>query len=196
MLFAAGHETSAAALCWAFYLLALDPEWRDLVEAEADRELPDGRFVEGSLERLVMTRAVLEETLRLYPPIATINRQAMAADWLGEHSIEPGSFVIVAPWVVHRHRRLWEMPDLFDPSRFLPGARERIDRFAYLPFGAGPRTCIGASFAFQALTITLATIVRTFRLELVPNSQVRPVHRVTLHPKCEVPMILHRRHAK
>jgi cytochrome P450 len=195
MLFAAGHETSASSLCWAFYLLALDPEWRERLEAEADRELPDGRFIEGSLERLVVTRAFIEETLRLYPPIATLNRQAIGADRVGEHVIEPGTFVIVAPWVVHRHRRLWEMPDHFDPSRFLPPARDNIHRYAYLPFGAGPRTCIGAAFAMQALTITVATIVRNFRLELAADSKVWPVHRITVHPEHGPFMVLHPRRA-
>jgi cytochrome P450 len=193
MLFAAGHETSASALCWALYLLSLDSEWRERVESEVDRELPDGGYVEGSFDRLGMTRAVIEETLRLYPPIATINRQAVAADRLGPHEIKPGTFVIVAPYVLHRHRLLWEAPDLFDPSRFLPGVREKIDRYAYLPFGAGARACIGGAFALRALIVTLATIVRAFRLELAPDQRVWPVHRVTLHPNGEIPMILHRR---
>jgi cytochrome P450 len=195
MLFAAGHETSASALCWAFYLLALDDEWRERLEAEADRELPDGRFVEGSLDRLIETKAVIEETLRLYPPIATLNRQAVGADRLGDLKIAPGTFVVVAPWVLHRHRRLWEMPDHFDPSRFLPGARDNIHRFSYLPFGAGPRVCVGASFGTQAFTILLATIVRRFKLELAPDSEVWPVHRVTLHPERGPSMILRPRWA-
>ena len=193
LFFAAADEASANALCWVLYLLGLDPEWRERVEMEADRELPDGRYVEGSLERLVATRAVIEEALRLYPPVASINRQAIAADRLGEHSIKRGTYVIIAPWVVHRHCLLWDAPDLFDPSRFLPGAREAIDRFAYLPFGAGPRTCIGASFALQTLIIMLSTIVRSFRLEIDPEHKVWPVQHVTVHPKGGLPMILHRR---
>src|SRR3977135_1564484 len=112
---------------------------------EGGSELPEGRYGEGPLSRLVATRAVVEETLRLYPPIPTISRQAIASDRLAEQSIDPGTFGVISPWVLPRHRLLWKMPYLFDPSRFLPGARETIDRFAYLPFGAGPRTCIGGA---------------------------------------------------
>jgi cytochrome P450 len=190
---AVGSETSASALTWALYLLSLDPDWRGRVEAEADRELPDGHHVGDSLDRLPATRAVIEEALRLYPPVPVTTRQAIGADRLEHQEIAPGTIIIVAPWVVHRHRLLWESPELFDPSRFMPGAREAIDRFAYLPFGIGPRTCIGASFAMQELIIVLATIVRTFRLDVAPGHKVWPLHRVTLRPQGGLPMILHRR---
>lgn len=190
---AVGSETSASALTWALYLLSLDPEWRERVEAEADRELPDGRHVDDSLDRLAATRAVIEETLRLYPPVPVTTRQAIGTDRLEQQEIAPGTIIILAPWVVHRHRLLWEAPDLFDPARFLPGARDTIDRFAYLPFGIGPRTCIGASFAMQELIILLATIVRRFRLDLAPGHKVWPLHRVTLRPEGGLPMILQRR---
>jgi cytochrome P450 len=190
---AAGHETSAIAITWALYLLSIDPEWRERTETEVDNELSDASQVSESLERLVATRAVIEEALRLYPPIPSINRQAIAADRLVGQLIRPGTIVIISPWVLHRHRLLWEAPDLFDPSRFLPGARAAIDRFAYLPFGAGPRTCIAASFAMQEAIILLATILRAFRLEAVPDHKVWPVHHVTLHPSGGLPLILHRR---
>jgi len=190
---AVGSETSASALTWALYLLSLDPEWRERVEAEADRALPNRTYVDGSLDRLVATRAVIEEALRLYPPVPVTTRQAIARDRLEGEEIAPGTIVIIAPWVLHRHRGLWEAPDLFDPSRFLPGARDAIDRFAYLPFGIGPRVCVGASFAMQELIILLATIVRTFRLDLAPGHKVWPLHRVTLRPKGGLPMILRRR---
>jgi cytochrome P450 len=190
---AAGSETSANALTWALYLLSLDPEWRDRVEAEADRELPHGRYVDGSLDRLVATRAVIEETLRLYPLVPVTTRQPIGPDRLEGVDIAPNTIIIVAPWVLHRHRRLWREPDLFDPSRFMPGTRESIDRFAYLPFGAGPRTCIGAAFAMQEMIIMLATMVRSLRFELAPGHRVWPKHRVTLRPEGGMPMILHRR---
>ncbi|MEX0697493.1 MAG: cytochrome P450 [Dongiaceae bacterium] len=190
---AVGSETSASALTWTLYLLSLDPEWRERVEAEVDRELPDGEYMDGSLDRLVATRAVIEEALRLYPPVPVTTRQAIGADRLEQQEVAPGTIIIIAPWVVHRHRLLWQAPDLFDPSRFLPGARETIDRFAYLPFGVGSRTCIGASFAMQELMILLATIVRTFRLDLAPGHKVWPLHRVTLRPQGGMPMILYRR---
>ena len=104
--FAAGYETSAIALSWALYLLSTDSGWRERIEMEADRELAGDWYLENSLKRLVVTRAVIEEALRLFPPIPTINRQAIAADRLGQQSIEPGTIVIVAPWVLHRHRLL------------------------------------------------------------------------------------------
>jgi cytochrome P450 len=190
---AAGHETTANALTWALYLLSVDPEWRERIETEVDLELPDGKYLEGSLERLVATRAVIEEAMRLYPSIPMISRQAVVADQLAGRSIAPGTTVIISPWVIHRHRLLWEAPDVFDPSRFLPGAREVIDRFAYLPFSVGPRACIAASFALQEMIIILAVIVRSFRLELVPGHEVWPVHRISLRPDGGLPMVLHRR---
>jgi cytochrome P450 len=190
---AASFETGANVLAWALYLLAIDDEWRERIQSEADHELPDGRYVDGSLERLVVTRAVIEETMRLYPPVPVTARQTIGPDQLEQQEVAAGTVVIIAPWVLHRHRLLWDEPDLFDPSRFLPGARESIGRFAYLPFGAGPRTCIGAAYAMQEVIIMLAAIVRRFRLELAPGHRVWPVHRVTLHPQGGLPMILNRR---
>ena len=179
----AAVEPIATTLIWTLYLLSCDPEWRERIEIEADRELPDGRYVEGSLQRLAATRAVIEESLRLYPPIATIHRQAIAADELAGHAIAAETIVIISPWVVHRHRLLWEAPDFFDPSRFLRGARTNVDRFAYLPFGMGPRTCIGGAFGLQTAVILLATILRRFRLDVAPGHQVWPVLHVTLRPR-------------
>src|SRR5262249_10318480 len=151
-LFAAA-EPLAAVLSWAFYLLSRDPQWRERGEEEADRELPRGRYVEGSLQRLGATPAGIGERLRPYPPVATIHRQAVAADRLAGYAIAPGTIVIISPWVVHRHRLLWAAPDQFDPSRFLPPARANVARFVYLPFGIGPRTCIGGAFALQSAII-------------------------------------------
>jgi cytochrome P450 len=188
-----GYETNANVLSWTLYLLSLDPEWRERLEVEADRELPDGHYVEGSLERLVATRVVIEEAMRLYPPIPVLVREAIAADRLAGESVGPGTIVFIAPWVIHRHRLLWDAPDFFDPSRFLPGSREAIDRFAYLPFGMGLRRCIGESFALQAAIILIATVVRSFRLEPVPDHKVWPLVRTTLRPQGGLPMILHRR---
>jgi cytochrome P450 len=138
---------------------------------------------------------VIEEALRLYPPVPTISREAIGPDVVGGRPFPAGTTMITAPWVVHRHRLLWRDPDAFDPSRFLPGAREAIDRFAFLPFGAGPRVCIGASYAIQELIIILAVLARRFRLELAPGHRVWPVQRITLRPNGgTLPMILHRRH--
>jgi cytochrome P450 len=177
---AAGHETTANCLSWSLYLLNQSPHWNDRVTAEAMRET-DGPMPELS-DRLVMTRAVIDEALRLYPPIAAISRVARGNDELAGIAVKRGSMVVIAPWVLHRHRLLWRHPDHFDPTRFLDGAAAKIDRFAWLPFGAGMRTCIGATFALREATLILATIMKHFRLEPVPEHAVWPLLRVTLRP--------------
>jgi cytochrome P450 len=185
---AAGHETTANALAWSLYLLSQSPEWSERVAAEARRELATGRPRDGAADRLIETRAVVEEAIRLYPPLAAISREAIAADELAGETIAAGTTVVIAPYVLHRHRRLWDDPDVFDPTRFLPGARETIDRYGYLPFGAGPRICIGATFALQEATLVLAAVMRRFQLQLAPGFAVWPLQRVTLRPRGGLPM--------
>ena len=189
----AGYETPANTLSWALFLLAFDETWRLRMEREADQEMPDGEFIAGTLDRFVITRAFIEETMRLYPPVSIISRQAIGGDVLAGQPIKPGTIVVLAPWVLHRHRLLWDSPEHFAPSRFLGEARNRIDKFAYLPFGAGPRVCIGASFAMQEMIIMLATIARHFRLDMAEGEVVRPVHRITLRPEGGLRMILRQR---
>ncbi|HEY2134398.1 MAG TPA: cytochrome P450 [Xanthobacteraceae bacterium] len=185
---AAGHETTANALSWSLFLLSQSPEWSERVAAEAEREL-DGPS-DGLSDRLTDTRAVIEEAMRLYPPLAAISREAIGPDNLAGHAIAAGTMVVIAPYVLHRHRRLWDNPDLFDPNRFLPEAREKMDRYAYLPFGAGPRICIGATFALQEASLVLATIMRSFRLQMAPGFPVWPLLRVTLRPRGGLPMLI------
>jgi len=185
---AAGHETTANALAWSLYLLSQSPEWSERVAAEARRELGAGRMREDAADRLIETRAVIEEAIRLYPPLAAISREAIAADELAGETVAAGTTVVIAPYVLHRHRQLWDDPDVFDPTRFLPGAREAIDRYGYLPFGAGPRICIGATFALQEATLVLATVMRRFELRLAPGFAVWPLQRVTLRPRGGLPM--------
>jgi len=187
----AGHETTANTLTWSLYLLSQSPEWRARLAAEADRAFEGPP--ETITERLVETRAVIEEAMRLYPPVASLSRAAVDADWLCNKRIRKGTLVLTAPWVLHRHKLLWEQPDHFDPSRFLPGAREKIDRFAYLPFGAGPRICIGATFALQEAAILLASVLRDFDLRHVTSHTVHPVQRITLRSQGGMPMVLRRR---
>ena len=186
----AGHETTANGLTWSLYLLALHPEWRALVEQEVDEALADG-VSEAALARLIRTRATFEEALRLYPPAASLSREAIGPDELCGRTIRPGATVIISPWVLHRHRKLWERPDYFEPQRFMPGQRESIDRFAYLPFGAGPRLCIGMGFALQEAVILLASVVKAVRLDLAPGHVVEPMMRITLRPRGGMPMIVH-----
>ncbi len=184
----AGHETTANALTWTCYLLSQHPNWRARAEAEVDEKLKEGDM--PSPDELPVVRAVIEEALRLYPPAASLTREALRADRIGKLRIAPGTRIVVSPWIVHRHKRLWTDPDLFEPSRFLPGAREQIDRFAYLPFGAGPRICIGMGFAMQEAVIILAHVLKRFRLDPAPGHVVAPVQRVTLRPKGGMPLIL------
>jgi cytochrome P450 len=140
-----------------------------------------------------VTRAVIEEALRLYPPIAAISRVAMGPDELAGLQIRRGSMVVIAPWVLHRHRRLWNAPDHFDPTRFLGSERANVDRFVWLPFGAGMRTCIGAAFALQEATLVLATIMKHFVLTPTPEHRVWPLLRVTLRPAGGLPMTVRMR---
>ena len=186
----AGHETTANALAWSMYLLASAPGARERIEREVDAVLEEGGAGPAELERLVYTRAVIEEAMRLYPPVPFMSRSALAQDRIGSLKIPKGSLVTIAPFVLHRHKRLWQDPSAFDPDRFLPERRGAIDRFAYLPFGAGPRVCIGASFALQEATIVLAHAVRAARWDLVDGHAIRPVHRITLRPEGGVPVTL------
>jgi cytochrome P450 len=195
---AAGHETTANTLTWTLFLLSTHRHWRDELEAEVDALLPNGVHdalpaSAAWLESLPRARAIIEEALRLYPPAASLTREALEADVIAGRRIDKGTIVVISPWVLHRHRRLWSRPAEFDPARFLPPARGAIERFAYLPFGAGPRVCIGASFALQEAIILLAIMVSDFRFELADNAKVMPVQRVTLRPGNGMPMVLKRR---
>jgi cytochrome P450 len=187
----AGHETTAVALCWSVYLLAQLPEVQDRIAQEAATALPDSR-TEPQLSTLTYTRAVLDEVMRLYPPAYVIVRAARQPDEVAGVAMKPGDLAILSPWVLHRHRKRWHEPDAFVPERFLPGA-PAVDRFAYLPFGVGPRVCIGAHFALTEATLVLAELMRSFRIELVTSRPVLPVAVVTTQPDHAPLFRLHRR---
>ncbi len=187
----AGHETTANGLTWTLYLLSQSPEWRSRAEEEAERVFNPRR--PASFEQCEVLRAVFEEALRLYPPAAMLARQAIADDEILGRRIPAGTVVAISPYVLHRRRGLWDNPDAFDPSRFLGERRERIDRFAYIPFGAGPRVCIGMPFAIQEAIIILANLLRAFRFELVAGHAVMPQQRVTLRPRGGMKMHVRRR---
>ncbi len=178
---AAGHETTANALTWSLFLLSLSPEWSERLGREAERAL-DGP-PEFAAERLVETRALIEEAMRLYPSVASLSREAVGPDDLCGRRIRKGALIIISPYVLHRHKLLWNDPDTFDPTRFLPGEREKIDRFSYLPFGVGPRVCIGAAFSIQEAVVILASIMRRFEVRPVEGFAVMPVQRITLRPR-------------
>lgn len=188
----AGFETPANALSWTLYLLSLDDGWRCKVEREVDSLLSKGP--EGvRFDEFVATRALLEESMRLYPPVAILSRQALNDHILAGREIAKNTTVIVSPWVLHRHRRLWDQPECFDPARFMPKYRDAIPRYTFLPFGAGPRVCIGAAYAMQQMTATLARLIHRLRFDLAPGHIVRPVHRITLRPEGGMRMRVSRR---
>jgi cytochrome P450 len=174
----AGHETTATALFWSLYLLALDPATQDRLAAEARQADVKGM---PDLERLKFTRAVVDETLRLYPSAFLIARAAAAPDTVAGMPIHKHDVILIAPWLLHRHEKLWRDPNAFIPERFMAPAPPP-DRFAYLPFGVGPRICIGAHFALVEATLALARIIGAFRVSLLDKEPVTPVGVVTTQP--------------
>jgi unspecific monooxygenase len=174
----AGHETTATALFWALYLLALDPATQDLVAAEVTSTNVDGGL---EIERLKFTRAVVDETMRLYPPAFLIARAATAPDTIAGMAVKKNDIILIAPWLLHRHEKLWHDPSAFVPARFMPPAPPP-DRFAYLPFGVGARVCIGAHFALVEATLALAKLIGAFRVELLDKEPVMPIGIVTTQP--------------
>jgi cytochrome P450 len=174
----AGHETTATALFWALYLLALDPVAQEQLAAEARQVSADG---EADLDRLKFTRAVVDETMRLYPPAFLIARAAAGNDEVAGIPIKKHDVILIAPWLLHRHEKLWRDPNAFVPERFLSPAPPP-DRFAYLPFGVGARVCIGAHFALVEATLVLARIIAAFRVTLFDKDPVMPVGVVTTQP--------------
>lgn len=189
----AGHETTARALGWTLYLLAEAPWEREKVEAEIDAVLPVLQDPSDWLEAMPVTRAAFEEALRLYPPAPSINRQAIADDRYESLNIPAKSTILVMPWTLHRHRKLWENPNAFLPTRFLPENRDAIDRYQYLPFGAGPRICIGASFAMQEAMIALGVLMSRFRFDTFRRRKPWPVQKLTTQPQGGLPMKVSRR---
>jgi cytochrome P450 len=185
----AGHETTAVTLFWSLVLLcgAPDEQRRVADEARGVAITPDDAMT--VMPQLVRARAVISEALRLYPPAFALAREAIAADRAGSVDIARGTVLLIAPWVLHRHRRLWRDPDAFDPTRFLPtpgsgpgASAPAVPRFAYLPFGAGPRVCVGAQFALAEATLVLAMLIRAFEVTLDDPVPVVPVAIVTTQP--------------
>jgi len=187
-IFLAGHETTAITLAWAFYLLDRHPGVEARVHDEVDRVFGDRAPAPGDTEHLVFCRAVIDETLRLFPPVHVFSRQAIEADEVCGHKVPKGSFVVVASWLLHRHKLFWEDPQEFRPERFLPENADKIDRFAYIPFGTGPRVCLGKHLGLLEATLLFAMTARRFRLRLKPGAQVEPLGRMTLRPRWGMPM--------
>lgn len=189
----AGHETTANAMTWTLFCLSEQPELQEQAAEEAAMALALGSEDPGLPDRLPLLRRIFEETLRLYPPAPRMDRQAVGADQLDGNEVRPGDIVSVWPWLIHRSRRRWDDPDAFDSDRFLPEHRKGLHRFQYIPFGGGPRTCVGARFAtFEALTI-LSRWLSRWRFAPARGPKVKVSGMVTLRPKGGMPLSLSRR---
>ncbi len=184
----AGHETTAKALTWTLYLLSRSPQWMALLKDEIGR-VTSGAAVRGHhIEKLVLTQQVIKESMRLYPPVPMMTRQAVADSRIGERAIPKGTSVLMSIFAIHRHAKRWERPHEFDPSRFAPSREASIPRYQYMPFGAGPRICIGMPFAMIEATAILATFLQNANFEWSGTEEPIPVARVTLIPKGGMPM--------
>jgi cytochrome P450 len=189
-MFLAGHETTATALGWAFYLLDRHPDVLARATAELASAIGDRAPTFKDLAALPYTRRVWDEVLRLYPPFWRISRQAIDDDVVAGYRVPAGCAVLLAPYLTHRHPALWADPDRFDPDRFLPDAVAARPRFAYFPYGGGPRICIGSSFANMEALIVFATVLPRYRLRLVPGHEVTAEPRVSLRLRGGLPMTI------
>lgn len=184
----AGHETTANALTWIFHLVSLHPEVEARLIEEIDTVLGGRTPVLEDVPKLIYTGAVIREAMRLYPPIWIIERRVIEDDVIGGYTVPAGSAVVISPYALHRHPAFWERPEEFDPTRFLGAAPA-----AYIPFGAGPRFCIGNEFALLEAHLITAMILQSFRLCAVPGHPVEPQPDITLRPKHGLKMTLHPR---
>jgi len=182
-IFVAGHETTANALSWAWYLLARHPEAEARLHEEVDRVLGGRPPGFADLARLEWTRMVIDETMRLYPPAHAVSRTAIGEDRIGGVRVPPGSNISISMYVTHRNPNLWPDPERFDPERFAPAAIAQRHRFAYLPFGGGPRICIGSGFAIAEAQVIVAMVAQRYRLRLAPDHVVEPIGLITLRPR-------------
>jgi len=189
----AGHETTANAITWTLFLLSEQPDLQAEAAAEAQAALAAGEDDADLPGRLPLLRRIVEESMRLYPPVPRFDRQAVAADRLGEHEVGAGDIVSIWPWLIHRHRGLWDDADRFDPDRMLPEAKAKRHRFQYLPFGGGPRLCVGARFATSEALTVLAHWLSHWRFAPMPGREVRPSGMITLRPAGGLPLVLTRR---
>ena len=193
-IFMAGYETTAVSMTWVWYLLSQHPLEEAQLHEELDTVLAGRTPTVEDLPNLPYTRMVIEEAMRVYPPAPGISiRQAQQADELCGFKVTPGLQVLIAPWILHRHRRLWDNPERFDPARFNKESTDKRPRFAYLPFGGGPRVCIGATLAMTEATLILAVLAQQFRLRLKEPQEIKLQTRITLRPKNGMITILERR---
>ncbi len=180
IFFLAGHETSASALAWTLYLVALFPDWQDKIAQEAQEVLGQGVPDFGDIKRLAISRDVFREALRLYPPVPMMVREASQAEHFRDRDLKPGAQVVLSPWHQQRHERLWERPDEFDPARFATENGRTCLRNAYMPFSAGQRVCVGAGFAMIEGVVLLSMLVRSYRFTPVEERPAMPVAHLTV----------------
>ena len=190
----AGHTTVAAALAWTWYLLAQDPAAEGTLQEELDTILGRRRPTPQDLPHLRYTRLVLEESLRLYPPTWVTARTPAAKDEIGGHVLPAHAVLLLSPYVLQRHPAFWEHPERFDPERFTPERAAGRPRFAYFPFGGGPRRCIGQNLAMLEMLVILAMVAQTYELRLVPGQPVEPDALITLRPRHGILVALRHRH--
>lgn len=192
-LMLAGHETTAALLTWTWYLLSTHPAIARNLTDELDEVLDGCPPTVDDLPALEYTEMVLQESMRLYPPVWFFNRTAIEDDEIGGYLVPAGSIVTLSPYTMHRHPAFWQNPEGFDPERFAPKRVEKRHRYAYIPFGGGPRYCIGNGFAMMEAKFVLAMVAQRYRLALAPGQPVEPEPLVTLRPRHELKMRLHPR---
>jgi cytochrome P450 len=193
MLFLAGHETTASALTWSCHLIANAPDIQQRMHDEVRQLLGERAPEAGDMKQLGVTWNVFREALRLFPPVGFFAREAAHGCPMRDKQVPAGATVVVAPWLIHRHRHWWKEPDAFDPDRYENDASKESLRQAYLPFGMGPRVCLGAAFAQQESALILSSLVRHFRLEPVPGHVPMPVGRLTIRSANGVRLVLSKR---
>jgi cytochrome P450 len=189
----AGHETTASALTWTLWLVARDSSLQDRLADEIAAVVGQETVAAKHIEQLRLCRQALQESMRLYPPASSLARQATGDTHLGDERVSRSTMILVPIFALHRHVKLWQNPNSFDLERFAPAAVKSRSRFAYLPFGAGPRTCVGASFAMTEATVILATLLQSFRLRTLAGYKPKPVASLSLRPEGGVPLLIERR---
>lgn len=186
VFFLAGHETTASALTWAFYMLAMCPEVLARLRREVDAVTEGDEISFEAARSLTYTRAIFRETLRLYPPITFMPRVALKATRIGTYKVRKGALLMISPWTLHRHTRYWTDPDRFDPERFMPEREKEVLPGTYIPFGSGPHTCVGAGFAAIESALILGRLTRAFDFLPVGTGDVKPAARLTTRPSQEI----------
>lgn len=193
MLFLAGHETSASALSWSLYLISNRTDIQERMHAETMEVMGDKEPDYSDIKRMELTWNVFRETLRLYPPVGFFAREAAEVQDMRKKTMQAGSSVVIAPWLIHRHHDLWERPDEFDPDRYTSDSARESLKCAYLPFSLGPRVCMGATFALQEAGLILATLVKRYRFEAPAGYQPDIVGRLTIRSENGIRVIIHKR---